>query len=57
MVVWKACGSREPAIPIQSDIHFAFAIDDESFDVVVFILQEGLSEAFVLHVGVMRTAP
>ena len=30
---------------------FAFAIDDKSFDVVVFTLREGLSEAFVLHVG------
>ena len=30
---------------------FAFAIDDKSFDVVVYTLREGLSEAFVLHVG------
>lgn len=30
---------------------FAFAIDDKSFDVVVYTLREGLSKAFVLPVG------
>ncbi|WP_313067252.1 type VI secretion system tip protein VgrG [Achromobacter animicus] len=41
---------REHAIPIQSDIRFTFAIGDESFDVVEFTLQEGLSETFLLDV-------
>nr|WP_286938130.1 type VI secretion system tip protein TssI/VgrG [Achromobacter sp. UBA4530] len=41
---------REQAIPIQSHIRFTFAIGDESFDVVEFTLQEGLSETFLLDV-------
>ena len=37
-------------MPIQSDLRFTFAIGDESFEVVEFTLQEGLSETFLLEV-------
>ena len=41
---------RGHAIPKQSDPCFTFTIGDESFEVVEFTLQEGLSETFLLHV-------
>uniref|UniRef100_UPI00257D9FF6 contractile injection system protein, VgrG/Pvc8 family n=1 Tax=Achromobacter sp. UBA4530 TaxID=1945912 RepID=UPI00257D9FF6 len=37
-------------MPTQSDLRFTFAIGDESFEVVEFTLQEGLSETFLLEV-------
>ncbi|AVJ29604.1 type VI secretion system Vgr family protein [Achromobacter spanius] len=37
-------------MPTQSNLRFTFAIGDESFEVVQFTLQEGLSETFLLEV-------
>ena len=37
-------------MPIQSDLRFTFTVGDESFEVVEFTLQEGLSQTFVLDV-------
>ncbi|WP_334165602.1 type VI secretion system tip protein VgrG, partial [Achromobacter mucicolens] len=37
-------------MPTQSDLHFTFTVGDASFDVVEFILQEGLSETYVLQI-------
>ncbi len=37
-------------MPTQSDLRFTFTVGDESFEVVEFTLQEGLSETFLLHV-------
>ncbi|MDH0092668.1 type VI secretion system tip protein VgrG [Achromobacter mucicolens] len=37
-------------MPTQSNLHFTFAVGDESFEVVQFTLQKGLSETFLLEV-------
>ncbi|WP_312433799.1 type VI secretion system tip protein TssI/VgrG [Achromobacter sp.] len=37
-------------MPTQSDLRFTFTVGDESFEVVEFTLQEGLSETFLLHI-------
>jgi len=46
----KGLSMREHVIPTQSDLRFTFALGDESFEVVEFTLQEGLSETFLLEV-------
>ncbi len=44
-------------MPTQSDLRFTFAIGDESFEVVEFTLQEGLSETFLLEVDLASGNP
>ncbi|MDH0684660.1 type VI secretion system Vgr family protein [Achromobacter animicus] len=46
----KGLSLREHVIPTQSDLRFTFTIGDESFEVIEFTLQEGLSETFLLEV-------
>ncbi|WP_234015854.1 type VI secretion system Vgr family protein [Achromobacter spanius] len=48
---------REHVIPTQSDLQFTFTIGDESFEVVEFTLQEGLSETFLLEVDLASANP
>ena len=53
----KGLSMREHVIPTQSDLRFTFTIGDESFEVVEFTLQEGLSETFLLEVDLASTNP
>ncbi|WP_246282945.1 contractile injection system protein, VgrG/Pvc8 family [Achromobacter animicus] len=50
LAVGWVCRCGEHVIPIQSDLRFTFAIGDESFEVIEFTLQEGLSDTFLLEV-------
>ena len=44
-------------MPTQSDLRFTFAIGEETFEVVEFTLQEGLSETFLLEVELANADP